>query len=437
MASPKLIAKVFFAVAATVSGLQQHVGTEAKLAAIELGNSVPLSEKGYQLVAAQKSDEEMKAFVHRVLAKEARYVKDVAELSGLVGFYSGTQGVQDLQSLKKELRASPWVAEGEGRTAPLTDFGYQKVAKLKSNAHMMAFARRILNLNNKVCSDEGALIGLVPYYSGQVTVQSFDLLTRELLSAPWIVAPGVESLASMPSVVPSEKTEDLEPGVRLESLASMPSIAPEKTKEDSEPGVEPLVSMPSVALSEKTQKDPEPVEPEDEEEVEESLLEDVTSISKHSHDETDQFDDDEEQEDVTKELKADNDEADKHSKGDVTKAKQIGQAKADAEHSKTAKENKSNATKESKINATKDSEPALNTGVAKQADANATKTSKSEPAVTTSVAKKADANATKKSKSEPAVNTSVAKKADANAVKKSKSKDADESGHSFFGWLTR
>jgi len=391
MASPKLIAKVLFAVAATASGLQQNVGTAEKLAAIELGNSAPLSEKGYQQIAAQRSDDEMKAFVHRVLAKEARYVKDVAELSGFVGFYSGTQGVQDLESLKRELRASPWVAEGEGRTAPLTDFGYQKVAKLKSNAHMMAFARRILNLNNKVCSDEGALIGLVPYYSGQVTVQSFDLLTRELLSAPWIVAPGVESIASMPSVVPSEKT----------------------------------------------QEDPEPVEPEDEEEVEEALLEDVTSISKHSHDETDQFDDDEEQEDVTKEPKADNDEADKHSKGDVTKAKQIGQAKADAEHSKTAKENKSNATKESNINATKDSEPALNTGVAKQADANATKTSKSEPAVTTGVAKKADANATKKSKSEPAVNTSVAKKADANAVKKSKSKDADESGHSFFGWLTR
>jgi len=56
-----------------------------------IGSTVPLTEKGYQTVASLKDDKEMKAFIHRVLEKEARYAKEPAELSGLVPFYSGTQ----------------------------------------------------------------------------------------------------------------------------------------------------------------------------------------------------------------------------------------------------------------------------------------------------------------------------------------------------------
>lgn len=405
MASPKLIAKVLFAVAATASGLQQNVGTAEKLAAIELGNSAPLSEKGYQQIAAQRSDDEMKAFVHRVLAKEARYVKDVAELSGFVGFYSGTQGVQDLESLKKELRASPWVAEGEGRTAPLTDFGYQKVAKLKSNAHMMAFARRILNLNNKVCSDEGALIGLVPYYSGEVTVQSFDQLTRELLSAPWAVVPGAVALSEKTKEDPEAVEEPVETTIAPETTVATTTVVTTTlatttlattTLATTTLATTTLATTTVLTTLITTTLPTTTLPEEEEEEVEEALLEDVTFISKHSHDETDQGDDDQEKKDVTKEPNADNDGADKHSKSDAATAKKPDHAKAEADHSKTSKEDKkgkSNAAKEGKTNATKGSATA--------------------------------------------VNESVTKHADANATKKSKSKDAEKSGHSWFGWLTR
>jgi len=131
-----------------------------------VGSSVPTTEKGYQLVAELKDDNEMKAFVYRLVEKEARFVKDAAELSGMLPFYSGTQGVQSFESLKKELRDVPWVVDGEGRNAALNEEGYQKVGKHKSRPHMMAFARRILDANFKKCSDEGALIGLVPYYDG-------------------------------------------------------------------------------------------------------------------------------------------------------------------------------------------------------------------------------------------------------------------------------
>merc|ERR550514_1470186 len=103
----------------------------------------------------------------------------------MVPFYSGVESVQTLDALKHELRSAPWVADGEGRNAPLNEKGYQKVASLKSKPHMVAFARRILDAAAKKPDDEGALIGLIPYFDGEIAVQSFDVLSTELLSAPW------------------------------------------------------------------------------------------------------------------------------------------------------------------------------------------------------------------------------------------------------------
>merc|ERR1719183_3102853 len=151
-----------------------------------VGSTAPLTETGYQLVANLKSDDEMKAFTHRVLEAEGRYAADKAELNGLVKYYSGTQGVQSLGALKQELRHARWVNQGEGRTAALSEAGYQQVAGRNSRAGMTAFVRRILQAEHKVVVDEGALAGLVSYHSGEVSVQSFDKLKQDLLSANWV-----------------------------------------------------------------------------------------------------------------------------------------------------------------------------------------------------------------------------------------------------------
>jgi len=146
----------------------------------------PLTESGYQLVALRKSDDEMMAFAHRVAESEARHVGNTTELNRLVPYYSGTKGVQSLEALKQELRQAWWVHPGEGRTAALSEVGYQNVSRRSSRAHMTAFARRILKEENKKVVDEGALAGLVPYHSGEISVQSFDKLKQDLLSADWV-----------------------------------------------------------------------------------------------------------------------------------------------------------------------------------------------------------------------------------------------------------
>jgi hypothetical protein len=57
---------------------------------------------------------------------------------------------------------------------------------MKSNAHMRAFMRRILNAANKRTTDEGAFDAMAPYYDGEISVQSFERLQSELMEARWI-----------------------------------------------------------------------------------------------------------------------------------------------------------------------------------------------------------------------------------------------------------
>merc|ERR1719491_308067 len=153
-----------------------------------LGNTAPLTEEGYQQVADMKNNKEMKKFAHRILNSEARYVTNAAELTGAIHFYSGRMDVQDLATLKAELRKAWWTKAGEGRTAPLTEQGYQSVAKMKSEANMRAFVRRTLNAEKQTVSDEEAFFAVAPSYDGEVSTQSFEQLKTELLSAPWAAA---------------------------------------------------------------------------------------------------------------------------------------------------------------------------------------------------------------------------------------------------------
>jgi hypothetical protein len=67
----------------------------------------------------------------------------------------------------------------------LNEEGYQKVAKRRSKAHMMAFARRILDAEDRKCNSEGDLSGMMSYFDGEISVQTFEQLRRELLSASW------------------------------------------------------------------------------------------------------------------------------------------------------------------------------------------------------------------------------------------------------------
>merc|ERR1719487_77204 len=64
--------------------------------------------------------------------------------------------------------------------APLDEIGYKKVAALKRHAAMEAYIRRIVSNTGCRVADESGLQGVVPFYSGEVAVQSYAALEAEI-----------------------------------------------------------------------------------------------------------------------------------------------------------------------------------------------------------------------------------------------------------------
>lgn len=166
---------------------------------LSLARKVPLTEEGYKAVAAEKNDEEMKAYVRRILAANGLGVNASNEgaLNGFVPYYSGAKAVQSLQRLQEELQRVPWVVRipafvaeslmngASGSNAPLTEAGYQLMTRMRSDKEMAIFMRRLLE-EDHVRLRAGAeaqrvLEDLAPHYSGTVSEQSLAKLRRELI----------------------------------------------------------------------------------------------------------------------------------------------------------------------------------------------------------------------------------------------------------------
>jgi len=68
-------------------------------------------------------------------------------------------------------------------SAPLTERGYKKVVALKSHSAMEAFIRRVVSNTGCRVADEGALQGVIPFYSGENAVQTYAALEAEVYRA--------------------------------------------------------------------------------------------------------------------------------------------------------------------------------------------------------------------------------------------------------------
>lgn len=75
------------------------------------GIAAPLTEVGYAAVAALRSNDEMRAFIRRVVTKLGGRVAGEASLSGFVPFFSGVSAVQSLAQMEAELRGAQWVLQ--------------------------------------------------------------------------------------------------------------------------------------------------------------------------------------------------------------------------------------------------------------------------------------------------------------------------------------
>jgi len=152
-----------------------------------LGRTAQFTEEGYQKVVQLKSTGNTRAYLRRLLEADRNKVTDDKSLDGVVRVYSSEMaGQRSLAELKNELKSAPWVVplgdwQGlKGSTAPLSEEGYQLVAKMRSDAEMTTFIRRLLESEARTVQDEAGLTGVVPFHSGTTSVQSLDGLKAEI-----------------------------------------------------------------------------------------------------------------------------------------------------------------------------------------------------------------------------------------------------------------
>lgn len=157
-----------------------------------LGSDAPLTEQGYQSVAALKSNEETEVFVRRTAEEMGLRLDSNADsaalFSGFLPWFSGTTAVQTIRKLRAELLAVPWasVTVMTGDNVPLTEEGYQQLAGLKNTPEMVKLIKRILEQTDSSCGDDGRLLGLAVHYSGEAAVQSLARLQEELSKVDWV-----------------------------------------------------------------------------------------------------------------------------------------------------------------------------------------------------------------------------------------------------------
>jgi hypothetical protein len=171
-----------------------------------------LDEAGYLWVAKLGSDEQMEKYMRRLLDNLNLEVRDENAFRGIVPHFSGTRTLQTFFALEQEILSTAalegsWLHEKlhrktavllqersiSGRTAPLNERGYQSVATLKNNDAMKEFVRRAVADLGFHVANSGGLAGIVPFYSGERSTQSFAKLRADLVSAvrsrqPWVAS---------------------------------------------------------------------------------------------------------------------------------------------------------------------------------------------------------------------------------------------------------
>eukprot|EP00928_Gymnodinium_smaydae_P046622 TRINITY_DN3106_c0_g1_i1.p1 TRINITY_DN3106_c0_g1~~TRINITY_DN3106_c0_g1_i1.p1 ORF type:complete len:516 (-),score=126.91 TRINITY_DN3106_c0_g1_i1:781-2328(-) len=91
--------------------------------------------------------------------------------------------VQKKSNLLAELAKQ---AKAPGACAPLSETGYRQVVEVHSQPQMALFIRRVIARHGGSVACEDCLNGVVPWYSGEKSAQSYDALEQELSVATWV-----------------------------------------------------------------------------------------------------------------------------------------------------------------------------------------------------------------------------------------------------------
>eukprot|EP00928_Gymnodinium_smaydae_P061646 TRINITY_DN45682_c0_g1_i1.p1 TRINITY_DN45682_c0_g1~~TRINITY_DN45682_c0_g1_i1.p1 ORF type:complete len:627 (-),score=163.19 TRINITY_DN45682_c0_g1_i1:98-1978(-) len=182
---------------------------------------LPINEEGFQLTLSQRSSTFLGQFIRKVLDHFGGIVLNEDTFQHVVPFYGSALASKKFDFLVRALFDAPWVdwsnattktrfyisivkdeeaqrrrealsdmarlGTASGAVAALNEVGYQAVVDLRFDAQMEVFVRRLIaayGANISGSADE--LRKVVPYYSGTLSMRSFEALLQELRAAPWL-----------------------------------------------------------------------------------------------------------------------------------------------------------------------------------------------------------------------------------------------------------
>lgn len=212
----------------------------------QLANTAALDEAGYKKVAALNSHSAMEAYIRRVVSNTGCRVADESKLEGVVAYYDGESATQSYSNLEAEIYKActgtgTWLTSkyskeimlgpdgmppgsSLGSTAPITEQGFQEVVLLKDDLQILKYARRVVSMLHGWVVDESGLHGLLPFFTGEKSVQTLGALILEIETAmtrpdSWVMkAPdSTRDLSLLESSSNSSADEEVIPATPLDT----------------------------------------------------------------------------------------------------------------------------------------------------------------------------------------------------------------------------
>jgi len=170
-----------------MSELPLELSTKLQVNDSVSGDTAPLTEEGYRMVASLRDDQQMLRFMERVLSMDGQKVQRgyEAELAGMAPWYDGNSGeVQSLESMRTELGDKVWILQ----SASFTEDGYKQVLSSGDLAAMRRFILRLMHSLGLMVAEDGyySYDAFTKMYSDPNSNGSFERMRREVEGASWV-----------------------------------------------------------------------------------------------------------------------------------------------------------------------------------------------------------------------------------------------------------
>jgi len=167
-----------------------HFGQEPAVA-VDLFNN--FNRFGFSGVQALKNDQALSLLIRLAVQSAGGSIPE-EELSNIVSKYRVASGETHWEKLWADLGAHGWLP-GCGGVA-FTESGYNAIAIRQNNAEMKCFIKKFIQSCGGYVKSEPDLESMVPFHSGERTVQSFLSLKNELVAHAskkdaWLVLPSL------------------------------------------------------------------------------------------------------------------------------------------------------------------------------------------------------------------------------------------------------